>query len=357
MKIWDRYILKQFLLSFVFTLLLIVLVIILLDVTDKNESFIKHQLSYGEIFGYYQSFLPFMTNMVMPITVFITTVFVTSRLAQRMEIIAALSGGISFVRLLLPYAIGATLITLGSFLLTGWWLADANKKRVIFETTYIDHPVHSNTRQLHIRLSADTYLYIGHYLSHRGIGTDVTLETIRDHEMVDKLSAERMEWVPETGQWRFRHWLHRRFDGLEEHITQGHMWDKKLNLNPDDFVINPKLHETLTLPQLHTHIQKLKSRGMDNVHIFLTERYVRFMSPFAAIILTFMGVVIAARRSRGGVGLQIAFGFFLALVYIAMFLFARGTAEVKGHHLLLTVWTPNIIFFLISCYLYRWVPK
>lgn len=357
MKTLDRYILQQFLFTFLFVLLLIVGVIMVLDITEKHEAFIKHQLSYQEILGYYQAFLPFMTNMVTPITIFITTVFITSRLAQRTEVIASLSGGISFARLLVPYFIGAAFITLFSFMLTGWILADVNKKRGAFETAYIDSPLRSNPEHLHIRLAPDTYLYVGHYQRYTGVGTDVTLETISQNRLVAKLSAKKMQWIAEAGKWRFSDWMYRKINGLEECISQGDRLDMTLDLHPDDLVVNPKLHETLTLPELGAYIQRLKDKGMDDVHIFLTEKYVRYMSPFAAMILTFMGVVISARKARRGMGLQIALGFALALIYIALFLFAKGTAAVKGKHLLLTLWMPNLIFTMISCFLYRLVPK
>jgi len=130
-----------------------------------------------------------------------------------------------------------------------------------------------------------------------------------------------------------------------------------LNLDPDDFSINPKLREMLTLNELDKYIKKLKEKGADNINFFMTEKYVRYMSPFAAIILTFIGVVIASHKKRGGVGLQIALGFILALIYIAFFLFAKGAAEVKGNQLLLTVWMPNIVFTCVGLVLYKLTPK
>lgn len=357
MKLLDRYILKKFLFSFLFILCLIILIITLIDITEKNEYFIKHKLSFREVADYYYNFLPFMTNMVSPITIFITTVFVTSRLAQRTEIIAILSGGISFARFLMPYLMGASVIALFSFMLTGWILADANKKRVAFEIEYIDSPYRISSRHIHIKLSSDTYLYVGQYRSYNGTGTDVTLETIRDHRLLEKISAKAIRWVEETGNWELKDWMCRKIDGFDEHITSGELMDLTLNLHPDDFSINPKLHEMLTLPELDKHIQKLKEKGTDNLNFFLTEKYVRYMSPFAAIILTFMGIVVSARKSRGGVGLQIALGFILALIYIAFFLFSRGAANVKGNNLLLTIWMPNIVFSIISLVLYKLTPK
>ncbi len=357
MKLLDRYILKKFLFSFLFTLLLIVFIITVIDVTEKNDYFIKHNLSWGEVLRYYYSFLPYMTNMVTPITVFITTVFVTSRLSQRTEIIAILGGGIHFIRFLTPYFIGSAIIALCSFVLTGWVLADANKSRVAFETQYIDGPLRTQSKHIHVKLSEDTYLYVGYYRSYNNSGSDITLETIRDYQLVEKLSAKSMRWVEENETWELQDWMNRKMDGLEETITHGASLELAFNLHPNDFIINPKLQEMLTLTELNDHIKNLSAKGTGILHVFLTEKYVRYMSPFAAILLTFMGVVVCARKSRGGVGLQIALGFILAIVYIALFLFAKGSATVKGNHLLLTVWTPNLLFGTISLVLYKLLPK
>jgi lipopolysaccharide export system permease protein len=175
--------------------------------------------------------------------------------------------------------------------------------------------------------------------------------------LVEKLSAKSIRWVEKKGTWEFKDWLNRKIEGLEEAITHGSRLEKKLNIDPDDFSMNPKLHEMLTLTELDTHIQKLREKGTGALNLFLAEKYIRYMSPFAAIILTCMGVIVSSRKTRGGMGLQVALGFVLALVYIAFFLFARGTAEVKGHNMLLTIWLPNIIFTAISLLLYRLTPK
>jgi lipopolysaccharide export system permease protein len=356
-KLLDRYVLKKFLFSFLFVLLLIILIITLIDVTEKNDYFIRHKLSYQQILGYYYSFLPFMANMVMPITIFITTVFVNARLAQHLEIVAILNGGISFLRFLASYLIGAICIAIGSFILTGWVLAAANQKRVAFEIEYIDRPTKANNRHLHIKINDEQYLYVDYYRSYNKSGTDVTLETIHDHQLVDKLTAKSLQWIASKETWEFKNWMNRHIDGTNETITHGSLLEKKINAHPDDFSLNPKLHEMLTLPELDQHIKKLKEKGTGRLNLFLTEKYVRYMSPFAAIILTCMGVVVSSRKTRGGMGLQIALGFILALVYIALFLFARGAAEIKGNNLLLTIWTPNVIFSSITFLLYKITPK
>ena len=357
MKTLDRYILKKFLFSFLFALIMLTVIITLIDFTEKNECFIRHKLGYKVLIEYYTAYVLAVINFITPITVFITTVFVTSRLAQHTEIIAVLSSGVSFLRLLVPYLVGAMAIVLCSFSLTGWMIAKANIKRIAFETEYIDGAFRSRSQHLHIRIDPERYLYVERYRTHSNSGTNVTIETIRDNQLLEKLSANRIEWLAAEKKWRLQDWTLRKMEGLEEHVQQGGARDMLLNIHPNDFSINPRLHETLTLPELDVHIESLKNKGADSVHIFLTEKYARYMSPFAAIILTFMGVVVSARKARRGIGLQLALGFILAFVYIGFFLFAKGVARAKGTHLLLTVWTPNLVFAAVSIILYRLLPK
>ena len=357
MKTLDRYIFKKFIFTFLFFTSVSVVVITFVDFIERSGTYARYNVSNDELVLYYCAYIPFIVNFLTPIIVFITTVFITSRLAQRTEIIAALSSGISFLRLLMPYLLGATIIALCSFYLTGWEIARTNTMRIDFETKYLHHSLRNTSKHLHIRLGPETYLYAQHYYTYDNTGINVTLETIKDCQLVEKISARKMHWLPDEEAWQLEDWISRKIDGMTEEIDQGQFLSKKFNLHPNDFVINPKLHQALTLSELPTYIKSLTEKGADNVHLFIIEQYVRYMSPFAAIILTILGVLVSAHKARGGGGLQIIFGFVLALIYIALFLFARGIAEGKGNYLLLTVWTPNIIFSVIGLVLYRSIPK
>lgn len=357
MKILDRYILKKFLTSFVFILLIIVVVITFIDFAEKNENFTKNNLSYQEILDYYLAFIPFIANLITPIAVFITTVFVTSRLAQHTEIIATLSGGISFKRFMRPYFIGAGFIALFSFSLTGWIIADANKKKVAFEIQYIDKLNYDYSKNIHIKIAQDTYLHLESYNNYNNTGFNFSLETIQNNQLIEKLSARKIKWIKEEERWEVSDWINRKIHGFKEHITMGSKLDTTLNVLPKDFGNTHKLGETLTIPELNAYIEELKSKGADNIHIFLVEKYVRYMSPFAAVILTFIGLLVSSRKVREGVGFQVAMGFILAFVYITLFILSKGTAEAGSSNPLLTVWTPNIIFSILGIILYKLTPR
>ncbi|CAN5197790.1 LptF/LptG family permease [soil metagenome] len=357
MKIIDWYILKKFLSAFFFVVLILVSIICVIDITEKNDNFIQHSLSLSQVVRYYIDFIPFIANLLTPITVFIATVFVTAKMASHTEIIAILSSGISFRRMMVPYLIGALIIAIISFYLTGWVIPNSNKSRIDFEVTYVKRPANFTERDIHIKVAPESYLYMESYNNQINAGYKFTLETIKDKQLVEKLSAKRIEWKPEKEKWLVQNWTLRKFDGFNESITTGDYIDTTLSILPKDFGSNYRLNETLTIDELNAYIHELRERGADDVQNYVIEKYIRYMTPFTVIILTFIGLIVSARKARGGAGFQIALGFFIAFIFIIFFIMSRAVAEAGSINPLLGVWLPNIIFSFIGLIMYKTVPR
>lgn len=357
MKILDWYILKRFLASWLFVAALIIAVVVVIDITEKNDKFIQNNLTFTEILPYYTAFVPFIANLITPITVFIAAVLLTSKLATRTEIVAILSSGISFRRFMVPYLIGAIIIALLSFWLNGWVIPNSNKRRVAFEIAYIKKPHNYSDKDLHLKTGEETYMYIETYNNTSDVGHKFTLETIKDNQLLEKFEARRLEWMDSTKKWRARDWTNRRFDGLEEVYTKGISKDTTLRITPKDFASSYMRHETLDMPELNAYIAELKNRGADDVHIYQIEKYIRFMSPFTVIILTFIALIVSSRKSRGGTGFQIALGFLIAFVFIIFFVMSRAIAEAGSLPAIVAVWMPNIIFGALGLVMYHTVPR
>ena len=357
MKLLDWYILRKFLGTFTFTLVALTVTVALIDFTEKNGQFVEHQLGYKEIMAYYgYGYIPFIVNFSIPLGAFIATVFVTARLAQRTEMIAMGSSGIGFLRVLRPYLVGAIAISLCHFLLAGWGLARANSKRVAFETKYIN-TCEDRIRRLHMCIAPNRYLYVAHYTPRTQVATRITIETIEANQLFAKLSAKSMRWLPAEAKWQLQNWTLSNLQDATTPLQSGATLNVALGVVPNDFYPHPNLHETLTLPELNTHIDVLKNRGATNVHLFIIEKYMRYMVSFAAVVLTLLGVVISARKQRNGMGVQIAIGFVVAFMYIVSHILAKGIAEVNGTRLVLTLWMPNAIFSLLGLIGCRWVLR
>ena len=357
MKLLDRYILKQFLGAFVFTVLIIVSVIVVIDITEKTEKFGKADLSFEQIAGFYLDFVPWIANFITPLTVFIATVFITSKLAGRTEIIAILSSGVSFRRMLVPYLIGAAMIAVLSFWLTGWVIPNSNKDRIAFEYEYLKSTRYFDQTNVHMQVAPGKYLYLRNYNNQADVGYNFTLEAIDSMRLTEKLSASRISWDDEKNKWTLTNWSLHTMDGKDEEITSGRTMDTVLAIHPSEFENMERTYEGMTIPELDQEIAKLRMRGASNVEFYLVEKYTRYTSPFAVLILTFMGVIVSARKSRGGTGFQIALGFLLCFVYIFFFMMSKTIAEAGGLPPMISVWIPNIVFAAISLLMYKYVPR
>jgi lipopolysaccharide export system permease protein len=358
LKLIDKYILKKFLTTYVFTVLIMVSVILVIDFTEKNDDFIKHSVPISEIiFDYYIHLIPFYANMLSPITVFIATVFVTSKMASHTEIVAILSGGVSFKRFLVPYLIGATIIGALIFALIGWVIPNSNKESVAFQVKYVKSPFTYDSRNIHLKIAPDTYVYMESYNNTAHVGYNFAIEEIKGTNLSKRLSASSVQWNPERQKWSVDRYTLRTFDGENESIYHGGALDTTLNMLPKDFESTYKLEQTMNLPELNRFIDEKISRGADDIETYLIEKYERYSYPFAIIILTVIGVIVSARKARGGVGMQIALGFFLAFVFIIFVITSRSLAQVGDLDPMYAAWVPSIIFTGIGFLLYRYIPR
>ncbi|WP_345235340.1 LptF/LptG family permease [Hymenobacter saemangeumensis] len=359
MKLLDKYIIKKFLAAFFFTVVILVSVICVIDFTEKNDDFIQHNLPMSKIlFGYYLYLFPYFANLLSPITIFIAVVFVTAQLAARTEIVAILASGVSFRRLLLPYAVGGAVVGLLIFILIGWVLPIGNKSRVEFERTYVKNPFRFQGRNIHIKIGPRSYVFLESYDNVHNIGSRFALETIDGTVLRRRLTADAISWDSTKQVWRMSPQVVRTFIGPQnERLESFPARDTTLNLFPKDFASTFKLAETMTLPQLNDFIQQKIDRGADDTQLYLSEKYERYSYPFAIVVLTLIGVILSARKSRAGVGGQIALGFVLAFIFIIFVMLSRNLAQVGSLSPLLAAWVPTIVFSGIGLALYRFVPK
>ncbi|OEK05049.1 LptF/LptG family permease [Roseivirga misakiensis] len=359
MNILDRYILKKFLTTFVFVVAILVAIVLIITYSERNESFIKNDVPPSLILRYFLSYAPYIANLITPITVFIATVFVTSKLASHTEIIAILSGGVSYPRMLRPFFFGSVIIAIVSFFLTGWVIPNANKFRVAFEIRYFDKEFNYSERDVHLKVSPTKYAYVSSYNSQDDVAFRFTLEEIQEKEVLWKLSAREAKWDTTELGWRLSKWSLRSFESNSEQYNYENLRDTliKINMTPADFGNTKSLEQTLTINELDDYIDELKMKGADNIAIYEIEKLVRYMSAFTAIILTFIGVILSSRKTRGGVGFQIALGFFIAFIYIILFIAAKSNAETGSMNPIVAIWLPNFAFSILGALLYRFVPK
>ena len=360
----DRYILKKVLATFLYVVVMLTAVILVIDITEKMDKIARNELKFPVVLGYYGDFIPWIAGLLTPITVFITIVFVTARLAAHSEIIAILSAGTSFKRLLVPYFIASAIIASASFGLNGWIIPESNRSRLAFELKYFENKTMFDRRNVHMQVAPDVYLFLQNFNSRTNSGYLFTLEKFDSNRLIEKLSADNIAWDSVSGKWTLRNWTIKRVDEMfSERSTPGNLnssgqlLDTTLIISPSDFEDESRHYDGMTITELRKHIRKMRSRGMTGVESYQTELFIRFSAPFTTFILVFMGVIVSARKARGGTGFQIALGFSLSFVFILFFMLSRTFAEAGSLPPVLAAWIPNLIFATISMVMYKYVPR
>lgn len=358
-KILDWYISRKFIFTFFIALILIIGIVIIFDISEKIDDFVENEAPLNEIvFTYYLNFVPKFINMFSPLFVFITVIFFTSRLAANSEIIAILSGGISYHRMMVPYLVSATLIALLSLGLNLYVIPRSNLKVVQFEAKYVKLHNDYKRSNIHYQIAPGEFVYVNSYRSWSNTAEKITLETIRDNKLVSKLSAELAVWDSTYGGWHMKDYTIREYtNGLQDRVKTGEQLDTIIPLTVTDFYRNEKTVETLTIKQLNELIDTQNLRGDANVIYAQIEKHTRYALPFSALILTIIGVALSSRKKRGatgwniGIGIALAFSYILFLRFSQMFVFT-GTLSPG-----IALWIPNLLYSIIAAFLYRMAPK
>ena len=320
-KMFDRYIIRKFLGTYVFSILLLLAIVVMFDINEKLDAMLTAPLK-ETIFDYFVNFLPYFANQFSPLFTFIAVIFFTSKLADNSEIIAMLSSGISYRRLVVPYMVSAAVIAVFSFYLAAYVIPPANVERIAY---------------------TDNRTKAGHRFS---------LDKFNDKMLESRMTAERILYDT-LYHWTVKNYTIRYFEGLRENIVRGSSLDTIIEIEPRDFLIAANAQEMLTLPELKSYIDRQHSRGVANIKNFEIELERRYASTAAAFILTIIGLSLSSRKVKGGMGVNIGIGLVLSFSYI-LFTTITSTFAVSGYTSpFVAMWIPNVLYTVIAIYLYR----
>jgi lipopolysaccharide export system permease protein len=366
LKTIDRYILKKFMGTFIFSIALITCIVIIFDISEKIDNFI-HASMHEIIFDHYLNFIPFITNKLAPLFTFISVIFFTSKMATRYETVAILSSGVKYTRFLRPYIIGATIIAVASLYLSHFVIPSGNRKKQAFEDKYINNHYQTEERNIHRQLDKETKLYMESYSNEDRRGNRFTLEKVVNYEQKYFFSAEWIQWDSVKQLWRAHNYYERIVhedpskkvvaEKYKEEIKHGGEKELKIDFTPVDMGRIESKVDIMTYPELKKFIAKEKEKGSSGIERFEVENYTRTAAPFATYILTIMGVCISSRKVRGGIGMHLAIGLLLAASYV-LFLQVSSIFAVNGMlPPLIAVWVPNVLYGGIAYYLYKSAQK
>lgn len=357
----DRYLIAKFLGTYFFSIILIISIAIVFDYNENIDKFTTNNAPLkGIIFDYYLNFVPYFSNLFSPLFVFISVIFFTSKLAENSEIIAMMSTGMSFERLMRPYMISAAIIALLSFVLGSYVIPQGSEKRLNFENIYKKKQRANFAQNVQLQVDTGVIAFIEHFDGETKTGYRFSLDKFENKKLVSHLTASTIKYdtlADEQYHWKISNYTIREMKGMRERITSGFKLDSLIMMEPADFLETRNQQEILTNPELKVYIEKQKRRGLGNVKPFEVEYYKRYATPFASFILTTIGLSLSARKRKGGMGLYLGIGLALSASYILFQTISSTLAINADWPSALAVWLPNIIFTIIAFFLYKKAPR
>ena len=359
--ILDWYIIKKFIGTYIYAILLIISIAIVFDFNENLSKFTQYHAQWRAIiFDYYANFIPYYSNLFSPLFVFIAVIFFTSKLAGNSEIIAMLAAGVSIKRLMRPYMLSCVVIAGLTFYLNSFVIPHGTVIRQNFETLYRNSKKNTSAENVQLFVAKNTTAYIQNYDDQYKRGYGFSLVKIKNKKIVSHLTAMEIQYdtiADSKYHWKLSNWKTRTLKGLKEHIQSGATKDTVLLMEPTDLVYSKGQQETFTSPELLDYISKQTSRGSGNVVQYEVEFHKRIAMSFSSFILTIIGLALSSRKRKGGMGLSLGIGLALSFSYIMLQTVSATFAIQDNTPPILAAWIPNIIFAIIAYFCYRHAPS
>ncbi len=351
----DTYIIKKFLGTFFFIFILLMSISMVFDIAEKLPEFLDRDASWLDIFTiYYSNFFIYYGFQFIYMLNFISVIWFTSKMAQNTEIVPILSTGASFNRFLRPYFFSASILVVLTILMYNFVLPPSNKARLDFEESYWRDSFSVSGRK---QVNQGEIVSYGSYTAENQIIRNLKVEKWKGDSLSSILNAEVAIGDSISNNWNISFYKVRVFGEKNDQFYIGSKTDTLLNFNLTDLIYRDNVIEAMNFSELNAFIEEEKLKNSDRIPIYLIEKYNRFAAPFAIYILTLIGVSVSSRKSRGGLGINIAIGLSICVLYIFSMKMTTVAALNMGFSPLAAVWIPNIIFSVVAFWLYKIAPK
>ncbi|MEO6189411.1 MAG: LptF/LptG family permease [Saprospiraceae bacterium] len=362
LSIIDKYIIKQYITTFLFTLGLLSIIAVVFDVSERIEKFISKNIGLWEVIrDYYLNFIPWINSLLFPLYALITVIFFTSRLAEKTELIPMFSSGMSYTRFLKPFMLSALLFTIIHLYADHILVPNGNKVFSAFDNKYLKaNPLIRKDRFIHYFVAPGIEAYMNTFNSYDSSGTGFQLMKIENSKLTEVLNANSIRYNISNNKWTIKDYEIRRWDinqGEKFEYYANQSMDTALNLEVSDFVMFKNDKDQMSTAELSQYIEKEKTKGSGITRIYEVEKHRRTADPITTFIMSFIGVCIASRKVRGGLGLHLAAGIILGVVYIFLSKLSLTFASSEMFNPILAIWMPNIIFSFLGLYLYKLAQK
>ena len=352
MKIFDWYILKRYLLTFSLMILLFIPIGITVHLAEKIDKILANDVPFVEVALYFLDFTIYFANLLFPLFLFLSVIFFTSKLANNTEVIAFLSSGVSFSRFLRPYIIGATIVAVFALVLGMVLAPQASKGFNEFSYKYLKgSKKDKKTQQLYRQINDNDVIYVSSFDTKNKTGRNFTLEHFVGNKLEYKIEANNIRYVEKDSSYRLTPFNKRIIGEDGDSLIFKRRMDTIFSFDLEDLTPVEYIAQTLSYRELNDFIDKEESRGSSNIGRYKVVLYKKWSLPVAVFILTIIAVAVSSKKRRGGMGVNLAFGIFIAMIYVFFDKVFGVMAEQSNFSPAVAVWFPNIIFGILAIYL------
>ena len=352
MKILDWYILKRYLFTFFMMLLLFIPIGITVHLAEKIGKILENEVPINEVLIYFLDFTIYFAHLLFPLFLFLSVIWFTSKLANNTEVIAFLSSGVSFTRFLRPYMIGAGIVAILAIILGLFLAPKASEGFNDFSYKYFKRGKSAveNTNVFR-QINDNEIIYVSNFDVKNNVGNNFTLEHFEDNKLKYKITANNIRYIPKDTIYRLTNYVKRDIGEHEDTLEILRRKDTLLAFNVDDLIPVIYAAETKMYGELKEFIAKEEARGSSNVGRFKLVLYRKWSLPVSVFILTIIAVAVSSKKRRGGMGVNLAIGICIAMIFVFFDKIFGVMAEQSDFNPIIAVWFPNIIFGILAAYM------
>jgi lipopolysaccharide export system permease protein len=354
LSIFDRYILKRYIGTFTLLLLLFIPIGITVNLAEKIDKILQNEAPFLEVVEYYIYFTIYFANLLFPLFLFLSVIWFTSKLANNTEVIAFLSSGVSYYRFLRPYFIGATIVCIGA-LIMGMYLAPlASKGFNEFIFKYIKKGKNDRTQtNVYRQINDNDYIYVSYFNVKDKTGEKFTLEHFNGNQLEYKIKADKIIYNETDSTYTLYKYLKRTITEHGDILASQAKKDTTFSFDLEDLTPVKYIAETLNYTELNTFIEREKKRGSSYINRYEMVRFKRWSLPISAYILTIIAVAVSSVKRRGGMGVNLAIGMGIGMIFIFFDKIFGTMAQQSDFSPIIASWFPNFIFAILAIYLLR----
>jgi len=350
MKILDWYILKRYLFTFLMMLLLFIPIGITVHLAEKIGKILENEVPLNEVLIYFLDFTIYFAHMLFPLFLFLSVIWFTSKLANNTEVIAFLSSGVSFTRFLRPYMIGATIVAIFAIILGLFLAPKASEGFNDFSYKYFKKGKSAvDNTNVFRQINDHEIIYVSSF--NNNLGQNFTLEHFEDNKLKYKITASNIRFIPKDTIYRLTNYVKRDIGAHEDELEILRRKDTLLDFDVDDLIPVIYAAETKMYGELKQFIAKEEARGSSNVGRFKLVLYRKWSLPVSVFILTIIAVAVSSKKRRGGMGVNLAIGICIAMIFVFFDKIFGVMAEQSDFNPIIAVWFPNIIFSILAAYM------